>query len=203
MILYLGIIVFAVFAIATTVSLIAGTAFFSVLGWTALATATVMLMDGLTATVCRLLPQSVADPEKEFFQVSAKEKKFYEKLKIRRWKDKVPEIGQFTGFRKNKIDDPNSVEYLDRFLLEISYGELGHIASCFTSYLILLLFPIYGLWFAVAIPVATVSMLMNLPSLFILRYTSYKLRILRKNNLKKQQNIAKATEKMLADGSAE
>lgn len=191
MILYLCIIAVAVLLIATAVSLAASTAFFPVLGWTALATVTVMLIDAFTATACRLLPPKVANPEKKIFQVSAKEKKFYEKLKIRKWKDKVPEIGQFTGFRKNKLDDPKSVEYLDRFLLEISYGELGHIVSCLTSYLILLLFPVHPLWLAMAIPVATVSLLLNLPSLFILRYNSYKLRILRKNNLKKQQLQAK------------
>ncbi len=203
MILYLSIIGIAVLLIAATVSLFASASFIPVLGWTALATVAVMLMDGLTATVCRLLPQRFVDPEKQIFQVSAKEKKFYEKLKIRKWKDKVPEIGQFTGFRKNKIDDPKSIEYLDRFLLEISYGEVGHLTSCVTSYFILLLFPVYRLWFAVAIPVATVSLLLNLPSLFILRYNSYKLRILRKNNLKKQRLAAKAEQETLAVGSAE
>lgn len=192
MMLYLAIIGIAVLLIAAIVSLAAATAFFPVLGWTALATAMVTLVDGLTATVCRLLPKDFVDPEKQIFQVSAKEKKFYEKLKIRKWKDRVPEIGQFTGFRKNKIDDPKSVEYLDRFLLEISYGEVGHVASCFTSYLILLLFPVYRLWVAVALPVATVSLLMNLPSLFILRYNSYKLRVLRKNNLKKRLQASQA-----------
>lgn len=198
MILYLCIIAVAVLCIAAVVALAASTAFFSVLGWTALATVLVMLVDAFTATACRLLPKRVASPEKRIFQVSAKEKKFYEKLKIRKWKDMVPEIGQFTGFRKNKIDDPKSVEYLDRFLLEISYGEMGHIVSCVTSYLILLLFPVYSLWLAVAIPVATVSLLMNLPSLFILRYNSYKLRILRKNNIKKQQLQAKTKEEAVA-----
>ena len=187
MILYLVIIVFAVLTIAAIVSLSTATAFLPVLGWTALATVFVMIVDGLTATICRLLPARCANSEKKFFIVSAKEKKFYEKLKIRKWKDKIPEIGQFTGFRKNKIADPKSVEYLNRFLLEACYGEIGHIASCITSFLILLLFPLYDLWLAVAIPVATVSLLMNLPSLFILRYNSYKLRILRDSNLKKQQ----------------
>ena len=187
MILYLNIIGIAVLLITTAVSLLASASFIPVFGWTTLATVAVMLVDALTATICRLLPQSFVNPDKQIFQVSAKEKKFYEGLKIRKWKDKVPEIGQFTGFRKNKIDDPKSVEYLDRFLLEISYGEVGHIVSCFTSYLILLLFPVYRLWFAVAIPVATVSLLLNLPSLFILRYNSYKLRILRKNLIKKQR----------------
>ncbi|MBP3422460.1 MAG: hypothetical protein J6K86_01695 [Clostridia bacterium] len=194
MILYLVIIAIAVLAIAAVVSLAASTAFFPVLGWTALATAAVILVDALTATICRLLPAKCANPEKKIFQVSAKEKKFYEKLKIRKWKDRVPEIGQFTGFRKNKIVDPKSVEYLERFLLEACYGEIGHIVSCITSYLILLLFPLYELWFAVAIPVATVSLLLNIPSFCILRYNSYKLRVLRDSNLKKQRRQQSATQ---------
>ena len=194
MILYLVIIAIAVLAIAAVVSLAASTAFFPVLGWTALATATVILVDALTATICRLLPAKCANPEKKIFQVSAKEKKFYEKLKIRKWKDRVPEIGQFTGFRKNKVVDPKSVEYLERFLLEACYGEIGHIVSCITSHLILLLFPLYELWFAVAIPVATVSLLLNIPSFCILRYNSYKLRVLRDSNLKKQRRQQSATQ---------
>ena len=192
MILYLVIIALAVLCISAVVALAASTAYLPVLAWTAFATVVVMLVDALTATVCRLLPKKCADPEKKIFIVSANEKKFYERLKIRKWKDKVPEIGQFTGFRKNKIVDPKSVEYLDRFLLEACYGEIGHIVSCITSYLILLLFPLYDLWLAVAIPVATVSLLLNLPSLFILRYNSYKLRVLRNSNLKKQRRAEAA-----------
>ena len=187
MILYLIIIVIAVFVIATAVSLCTATAFFPVLGWTALATAVVMAIDGLTATLCQFLPEKFADHKKKLFTVSAKEKKFYEKLQIRKWKDKVPEIAGFTGFHKNKIADPKSVEYIERFLLETCYGELVHIISCFSSYIILLMFPLWELWFAVAIPVATVSMLLNLPSLFILRYNSYKLEVLFNSMLKKQR----------------
>ena len=186
MVLYLTIILIAMIAIAGIVALVAGESFFVTLGFTALAVVIVMLLDALTATVCRLLPAKCANVEKKFFIVSPREKKFYEKLKIRKWKDKIPEIGQFTGFRKNKIADPKSLEYLDRFLLEICYGEIGHIASVFTSFLLLLLFFITPLWIGVALPVAIVSALMNLPSLFILRYNSYKLRVLRTSVLKKQ-----------------
>ena len=189
MILYLIIIVIAVLVIALAVSLLTASAFLPVLGWTALATAVVMAINGLTATLCQFLPEKLANHERKLFVVSANEKKFYEKLKIRKWKDKVPEIAGFTGFHKNKLADPKSVEYVERFLLETCYGELVHIISCFASYLILLLFPITELWLAVAIPVAVVSMLLNLPSLFILRYNSYKLRILRESMLKKQQRV--------------
>ncbi len=200
MMLYLLIILVAVAIISSVVALATTAHFLPVLGITAFAVLVVVAVDALTATVCRLLPAKCASPEKKGFVVSAKEKKFYEKLKIRKWKDKVPEIGQFTGFRKNKLEDPNSVEYLDRFLLEIGYGELGHFFSLFTSFLILLLFPLfsdygYGLWFSISIPVAFVSALMNIPSFMILRYTSYKLRVLRESRIKKLRKEEEAAKR--------
>ncbi len=185
MILYMCIIALAVAAIALVAAIAAGAGYVEVVSYTALAAIAVIFVDGVTAAICRALPAKLANPEKSIFRVSQREKKFYEKLKIRKWKDRVPEIGQFTGFRKNKIIDPKSMEYLDRFLLECAYGEIGHIVSCVTSFLILLLFPIYRLWFAVAIPVAIVSALLNIPSYMILRYNSYKLRVLRESTAKK------------------
>ncbi len=185
MILYMCIIAIAVAFIAAVVSIATGEGYIGVVSYTALAAIAAMFVDGITAAICRALPAKIADPEKKIFHVSQKEKKFYEKLKIRKWKDKIPEIGQFTGFRKNKLVDPKSVEYLDRFLLESSYGEIGHLVSCFTGFFILLLFPVYELWLAVAIPVAIVSALLNIPSYMILRYNSYKLRILRDSTAKK------------------
>ncbi len=194
MILYLTIIAIAVAIVSTIVAFSMSLKFLSVLGFTALAVVIVVAIDGLTAGLCRLLPKRCVIDEKSFYKVSAKEKKFYEKIKIRKWKDKVPEIGQFTGFRKNKLEDPKSVEYIDRFLMEINYGELGHFVSMFTSFLLLLFFPVYHAWFAIAIPVAIVSMLMNIPSFMILRYTSYKLRVLKGSMLKKLRREAQAAE---------
>ena len=136
MILYLSIITVCGLLIACCVSLAYGYGYFSMLGYTALAIVIVILIDGLVATVCRLLPARCADETKKIYAVGQKEKKFYEKLKIRSWKDKIPEIGHFTGFRKNKIVDPKSVEYLNRFLLEACYGELGHFFSVFAGFLI-------------------------------------------------------------------
>ncbi len=185
MFLYLAIILFANFAIAIGVSWGAQTPFFPALGMTALATVIVVLIDGGTAAVCRLLPKKCANDGLKMYAVSAKEKKFYEKLKIRKWKDKIPEIGHFTGFRKNEIAQPQNLEYLDRFLLEICYGQLGHVCILFTDFLLLLFFPIYPHWIAVAVPVTLVSIALNIPPIFILRYNSYKMRILRKHLLKK------------------
>lgn len=186
MILYLTIITVCVAIIATVVNLIYTMDFLVVLGYTALAVVVVILIDILLATIARLLPKKCARHDAKLYTVSAKEKKFYEKIKIRKWKDFVPEIGHFTGFRKNKIVDPKSVEYLDRFLLETCYGELGHLFCVFFGFAILLLFPITDIWFAIAVPVAIVNVFLNVPSIFILRYNSYKLEILRKSNVKKR-----------------
>ncbi len=198
MILYMCIIAVAVALIGVVVALSSGYHYFEVVAYAALAAIAVIFVDGITAAICRALPAKVANPERKIFHVSQKEKHFYEKLKIRKWKDKIPEIGQFTGFRKNKLGEPQNVEYLNRFLLECAYGEIGHITSCFTSFLILFLFPAHSLWFAVAVPVAFVSALMNIPSLFILRYNSYKLRILRDSMAKKLAR-AKAREEGLKE----
>lgn len=187
MILYLLIIFGCSLVIAATVALWSGENFLLLLGLVALGVVFEILVDGLVATVARLMPAKFADHTKKVYQVSAKEKKFYEKLKIRVWKDKIPEIGHFTGFRKNKLVEPQSVEYVERFLLESCYGELGHFFSLFLGFTILFLYPLSEFWFALAIPVAIVNFFLNLPSLLVLRYNSYKLTVLRKSLLKKQQ----------------
>ena len=188
--LYMLIIATAGLLISTVVTLVTKLNFFYVYLITALAILAVVLVDGAVATVSRLLPKSCANHESKIYVVTKEEKKFYEKIKIRQWKDKIPEMGHFTGFRKNKLVDPKSLEYVERFLLESCYGELGHFFSCFLGFVILLFYPVTEIWLAVSIPVAVINIFMNLPSLFILRYNSYKLRILR-NSLVKKQNRAK------------
>ncbi len=195
MILYLSIITVCALMIAGGVAYAYQASFWVALGYTALAVVLIILVDGLVATVARLLPKKFAQHDKKVFTVSAKEKKFYEALKIRKWKELIPEIGHFTGFRKNKIADPKSVEYLDRFLLEICYGEIGHFYALFLGFLILLLYPLTPMWIAISIPVSIVNFILNVPTIFTLRYNSYKIEILRASNLKKQarglQNSAK------------
>lgn len=183
--LYLIIIAAAALCIATAVACAYGIGFFYPLGLTAFGVVLSVLVDGIVATVCRLLPKACADFKKRIYAVSAKEKGFYERLKIRKWKDKIPEIGHFTGFRKNKIAQPKNAEYVQRFLWEICYGELGHFFSLFFAYSILLLYPISEVWLSVALPVATVNALLNLPPIFVLRYNFYKLKILYESLLKK------------------
>lgn len=187
MILYLSIIFSCSLIISAIVALCTGESFLLLLGLVAIGVVFEILVDGLIATIARLLPAKCADHTMKVYHVSAKEKKCYEKLKIRMWKDKIPEIGHFTGFRKNKLADPQSVEYVERFLLESCYGEIGHFFALFFGFAVLFLYPLSDVWFALAIPVAIVNFFLNLPSILVLRYNSYKLVVLKKSLLKKQQ----------------
>lgn len=184
--LYLTIIFICVMIITPIVNVVYDAGYIYVLAHAILAVFMVILVDGIVAGAARALPAACAKHDSKVYTVSAKEKKFYEKLKIRKWKDKIPEIGHFTGFRKNKIVDPNSVEYLDRYLLEACYGEIGHFLGIFFGFLILFAYPISHVWMAIALPVAIINIFFCIPSLFVLRYNSYKLEILRKNVIKKQ-----------------
>lgn len=162
--------------------------YFQALGLTVAATAAVVALDAVTASVSRAIPAKWLPAKAKLFSVGAKEKRFYEKLRIRKWKDRIPEIGHFTGFRKNKMGDPKSLAYIERFLLENRYGEVGHFFSCIIGFLIMLPLPFLpAFWWAISLPVAIVNVFLNLPSLFILRYNSYKLEILYQSTKKKQE----------------
>jgi glycosyl-4,4'-diaponeurosporenoate acyltransferase len=143
-------------------------------------------VDGIFAAIIRRLPEKWFAHDKKFFNVSAKEKKFYEKMKIRKWKDKVPELGQFTNFRKNKIADPHSNEYLERYMLEAAYGEIIHLAGVFGGFLVIFLRPL-RYWLCFGLPVAIINVFMNLPSYSILRYNFYKLKILYASNARRKE----------------
>ncbi len=184
--LYLWIISVCSCIIAAIVSICYTENYFLTLGLVALAVVIEILIDAMVATIARLLPKKCADYNLKIYRVYAKEKQFYEKLKIRLWKDRIPEIGHFTGFRKNKLVDPKSVEYVERFLMESCYGEIGHFFSLPLGFLVMLLFPISHTWIAISIPVAIVNFFLNVPTIFVLRYNSYKLVILRNSNLKKR-----------------
>lgn len=191
MILYLTIITLCSLLISGVVAYVYSANFWLMLGLTWIGIVLSIVIDGVVCGIARSLPKKCARHDSKIFTVSAKEKKFYEKLKIRAWKEKIPEIGHFTGFRKNKIADPKSVEYVERFLMEACYGEVGHFFSLFLGFLVLLLFPIHSAWLAISIPVAIVNALLNLPTIFVLRYNCYKLEILRASNLKKKEREQK------------
>ena len=91
--------------------------------WTTVCTISVIIIDGIFATIVRrLLPLKWFSTEKKGFVAGKRERRFYEKIGIKKWKEKVIELGVFTSFRKNKIAEPNNVEYIRRYIIEANFG---------------------------------------------------------------------------------
>jgi hypothetical protein len=146
-----------------------------------------VLIDGLFALICNKIPEKWLK-DKKFFNVSKREQKFYEKLGIRAWKDKVLELGGLGGFSKSKIDDPNSPEYIQKFLYESYKGELDHIAGMIAGFLVIFIFPLKFAWF-VGVPIAIVNAFINSMSLMILRYNTPKLKTLHKRAMRTKEHL--------------
>lgn len=187
--LYLIIIFICALIGSITISLVYDILFFLVFAVMILGIIIVIIVDGITAALCRMLPKKLANYQSKIYLVSKKEKNFYEKIKIRKWKEKIPEIGHFTGFRKNKITDPKNPDYIERFLYEISYGEIGHFISVFTGFLLLLIPWFKPFWLFTAIFIAVVNGILNLLPLIVLRYNSYTLLLILKR-LKRQNKTS-------------
>ena len=131
------------------------------------ATIAVIGVDGLFAFLIRALPESLFSPARTA-TVSERERKFYRRMKIKSWKDKVPELGGFTGFHKNHLESGRDREFLGRFLLESNYGIMIHLVGAVGGFLIAFL-PFCGP-LSVTVPVSVVNFVLNLLPLFILRY---------------------------------
>ena len=193
MILY-GSIIFVCVCLLTGVNAVFaaprfGVSFWFILGAVLINVVAVIAVDGLFAFFIRRLPEKWFGHERRFFQVSAKEKKFYEKLKIRKWKDKVPELGQFTNFHKNKVAEPRNNVYLERYMLEAAYGEVIHLAGCFLGFVIIFFYPL-KYWLCFGFPVAVINLIMNILPYFIMRYNFYKMKVLYRSNERKQRRAA-------------
>ena len=107
----------------------------------AVAVVGMIAINGIVATVCsKLLPNKYFDADSKFYMPSKNECKFYERIGIKKWKDRTLEMGFLNGFRKNKIE--NSPEHIKRFILENKKGYLTHFVSTIVTILSIILFPI-------------------------------------------------------------
>lgn len=134
------------------------------------ATVAVIAVDGITAFVVRRFPGKWFRPGLAFYDVSSKERKFYQHLGIKKWKNRVPELGMFTGFHKDHLQDAKDVSYLERFLLESNYGFVIHLVNAMFGFFILCL-PYCGAA-QYALPVALVNFVLSLMPAAILRYNT-------------------------------
>ena len=191
MIIYLLIIGISTAVIATLNCIFTpgGEPWYMYLIMTVAAVAAAFIIDAVVAIIGRRLPEKWMDPNKKIFTASKRELAFYEKIGVKKWKDKLPELGGFTSFHKDKLYDPWNFEYVKRYLLEACYGVVIHIFSVPFSFLIILLdYKMYTgwswMWLTIMLPVAIINAILIVLPAFILKYNIPKLKMLYDINLK-------------------
>ena len=151
-----------------------------------LSTVAVIALDGLLAFGVRRLPERWFRRGVRLFSVSRRECHVWRALGVRVWKDRIPELGQFTNFRKNKVYEPDNNEYIARFILECNYGAVIHFLNALLGPLIVFIYPLeYAL--TVGLPVALVNCILSLMPLGALRYNTPKLEALYTINARREQ----------------
>ena len=139
----------------------------TVLWQVSLLTAAVIAVDGVFATLIRLLPARLMRYDRRIFTVGERERAFYRKIGVKSWKPIVPDLGFFTKFPKNHLQDPRNPAYTGRYLLEAAYGIVIHLSNVVVGFLILPILPEVAL--SVALPVACVNLVLSLLPLLVLR----------------------------------
>ncbi|MBQ1943155.1 MAG: hypothetical protein II368_05895 [Clostridia bacterium] len=143
-------------------------------------------LDAVIACLTRALPKKLFAVERKRYAVSDKEKKCYDKLKIKAWKDKIPETGALLKiFDKTKVTSPEDPAYLALFLRETAYAEIMHIYSAPLGF-ILLLFAPGALKWTIALPVILVNFFLQIPPVLVQRYNRHRLQKLYALQLRKK-----------------
>ena len=142
----------------------------------------------------KFLPAKWFDPHKKIFHVFKFENKLYESIGIKKWKDKIPELGKsLAGFDKGKIANPKDPKYLLMFLNEICKGSLGHAFCIIWGYLSLIIIALalpFPFVLSAGLPIAIISGFVHSLSLMILRYM--RPRMLKLYELSKKQEERQA-----------
>lgn len=139
------------------------------------------------AGIIKAMPDKWFGVDNPRYLVTDRERKFYGKLKVRYWKDYVWELGGIGGFSKKKLAEPNSPEYIEKFIIECNKGVLIHRLSYPVGFLAMLTLPnICSL--TVALPVAIVNLFLNILPTLALRYNTPMLKAVLTRMRKKEAN---------------
>jgi hypothetical protein len=133
-------------------------------------------IDGLFAHITSKYPRKWFRKDKKIFQVGAREKKFLNFIKVKKWKDQVWELGGLGGFKKDKLYNASDPKYLERFIVESNIGVIVHYNGVFFGLLVVFLVP-FRFLFKISLPITCINILLNLMSIWVLRYNTPKLQV--------------------------
>jgi glycosyl-4,4'-diaponeurosporenoate acyltransferase len=154
------------------------------------------LLLGFADLIIRILPKKVWNPQRFPFAVSKKELSFYERIGIRKWKDKaVPELGASAGFSKKNLQSSDA-EYLERFIRETCQGEALHFFGAVFAFIALAFYPV-RVWYFVLL-ILFVNFFINILPVFIQRFNRYRLCILYKMQARRSAKLK--TEESVREG---
>lgn len=141
-----------------------------------------VLIDAVCALFVRYcLPKKLFNPFLKVYKIAKGERKFYEHIGIRKWKDRIPEAGQlFANFGKTEILDTTNNEYVYKFMSETVYAELMHWLSAIFSFLIIFIDLSIALY--VALPLIIGNIILNILPVMVQRYNRPKLMVLYQRN---------------------
>lgn len=199
MILYLLMIIISMFLIAAGNILFNFSAFnfntLDVVYIVTLCTGFVYLVDLVVSAIVMILPKKLFNPFSKFYVPFKFEKKFYLKIGIKKWKDKIP-IGKgplFIGFEKNKVKQMDNNKYVFEFMTQSCVAEVMHMFSALVGF-VAVVFVFRKHLLNVGLAVAFVNFVLQLLPYFVQRYNRPKLMVLYKRNQQKQLRTAETEE---------
>lgn len=159
-------------------------------------TLALILIDGLVAAIIRKIPEKYFLKDRKIFQLSERQRKFCDFLGVKKWKEKIPELGGFTNFHKDHVKDPFDIDYVRRFILEARYGVIIHLWSVPFGFLVVLFdFKMYfgqgNIFWTIAIPLALVNAILIVAPAFVLKYNLPKLDKLLRHNTRLRDSANK------------
>ena len=156
---------------------------------TALAVMLMLAIDALVATMLHEFPKlffknfmtqtKFYNANRFPFKVYKKEKFFYEKIGVKKWKDLLPNK---MGMRKDHLEDKNDTNYLSMFIIESCRAEFMHLVSAIVTILPLILIPFR--YFGIILPVSIVNISLQILPIIVQRYNRPKLMIVQKRALR-------------------
>ena len=169
--LYLSVIGIAM-AIVAAINLIFETApWYYVISAVIWCTVLQFALDGLIAILIRVTPDRYFDIDNPYFAVSEKSQALYKRLQVRRWKDKVWELGGLGGFSKKSLKEPTNPKYIEKFIIECNKGVVTHRLSYPIGFLAMM--TVDGLCaVTIALPIAVVNVFLNVLPTLVLRYNT-------------------------------
>lgn len=126
-------------------------------------------------------PKKCFNPFLKIYNTFKWERKFYECIGVRKWKDRIPEAGKyFADFNKSEVADMTDNEYVYKFMEETAYAEVMHVLSAVFSFLIIFINLKASL--VIALPLVIGNMILNILPIITQRYNRPKLMVLYKRN---------------------